>query len=507
MAEHLFSWAKSKSLFFSKWGVFVVGVLVVAGGWWFLRPSTAEQATIVLEPKAFVQEVSVSGKVTPTREVALGFSEGGRVAGVYVSVGQAVGQGATLAAVENADLRAAVLQRQAAQGTQEVKLAALQSGTRPEEVSIAEATVAHDRTALVDELQDAYRAAEAAVHNTLDQFINNGRTNPSITLVVSDSNLKNKVENERLAAESSLAVWAGVLSLSADGDLSSALAQGRGYLAGVAGLLSDANAALNRAVPSSSASQATIDTYISATATARTNVNAATAAVNAAASALDQSVKNLALKRAGSTPGDIATQEAQVKAARADVAAAQAELGKTFITAPFSGVITVVDAKVGKIVSPNTPEISIISGGVFQIESYVPEINVALLRRGDKAQVTLDAYGDNTFFDATVASIDPADTVRDGVSTYRAVLQFDRPDTRIKAGMTANIVITTDTKASVLSVPQGLVQYRGAKSYVRVLVGGAVQEREVTLGGVSSLGEVEVLSGLAAGDIVVATLP
>ena len=73
--------------------------------------------------------------------------------------------------------------------------------------------------------------------------------------------------------------------------------------------------------------------------------------------------------------------------------------------------------------------------------------------------------------------------------------------------MTANIVITTDTKASVLSVPQGLVQYRGAKSYVRVLVGGAVQEREVTLGGVSSLGEVEVLSGLAAGDIVVATLP
>jgi len=212
------------------------------------------------------------------------------------------------------------------------------------------------------------------------------------------------------------------------------------------------------------------------------------------------------LKAAGSTPQDISAQEAQVKSAAADVAAAQAQLNKTFISAPFSGIVTVVDAKAGKIVSPNTPEISMISTGAFQIESYVPEINIALIAVRDKASVTLDAYGEK-IFPASVVSIDPAETVRDGVSTYRAMLQFDAQNPLIKSGMTANVSITTDTKESALAVPQGLVVYRDGKMFVRVLVDKSTVEREVTLGGVSSLGEVEILSGLKEGDTIITTLP
>ncbi len=486
---------------------FLGAAVVVLAGWWLFKPAPVVQATILLEPKPFVQEVSVSGKVTPAQEVDLGFSQGGRVSAVYATVGRRVSQGTTLAAIENSDRRAAVLQKEAALETQQAKLAALTAGTRPEEIAIAEATVNSDRSGLVDALQDAYRTADAAVHNTLDQFISNGRTSPSMIPFVNDTSIKNKVEAGRLEAETRLASWGSVLSLNASADLSAALTQGQTNLAATVSLLSDANAALNRAVPSASATQTNIDTYIAAVGTARTNLNAAVSAVNAAKASLDDSVRTLALKKAGSTPQDIAAQEAQVKAAAADVAAAQAELYKTYITAPFSGTVTVVDAKVGKIVSPNTPEISMISDGTFQIESYVPEINVSLLTLGDKASVTLDAYGDNVVFEATIVSIDPADTVRDGVSTYRAVLQFSKGDARIKSGMTANVVIVTDVKESVLSVPQGVVTRRDGKNYVRIMVGGLQQERQVTLGGVSSLGEVEVLAGLAAGDVVVATLP
>ena len=147
-----------------------------------------------------------------------------------------------------------------------------------------------------------------------------------------------------------------------------------------------------------------------------------------------------------------------------------------------------------------------ISTGAFQIESYVPEINIALVAVGDKASVTLDAYGDKKF-SASVVSVDPAETVRDGVSTYRAMLQFDAQDPLIKSGMTANVAIVTDVKERVLSVPQGLVVYRDGKTFVRVLVGKSIVEREVALGGVSSLGEAEVLSGLNQGDTIITTLP
>jgi HlyD family secretion protein len=87
------------------------------------------------------------------------------------------------------------------------------------------------------------------------------------------------------------------------------------------------------------------------------------------------------------------------------------------------------------------------------------------------------------------------------------VLQFDSADPRIKSGMTANVSITTDEKEGVISVPQGLLVRRDGKVYVRIITGGMVQEREVRLGGVSSLGEVEILNGLVQGDVIVTSLP
>jgi len=471
------------------------------------RGAAGTDGLLVLELKPFIQQVSVSGKVIAAKEVDLGFSQSGRITGVYVSVGNYVSQGTTLAVVENGDLRATLLQREAALENQQAKLASLKAGTRPEEMAVAQSSVTRDTQALIDELQDAYRAADGATRNTLDQFISNPRTSPSLTFSVSDSNLKTSVESKRLAAESALVAWSGaVFALGASADLSQAASLAQSNLSAIVSLLSDAGAAINRAIPSTQIPQATLDDYSAAVATARTNINASISAVTSAKSDLDASRKNLALKEAGSTPQDISAGEAQVKSAAADVAAAAAQLSKTFISAPFSGIITVVDAKAGKIVSPNTPEISMISTGAFQIESYVPEINIALIAVRDKASVTLDAYGEK-IFPASVVSIDPAETVRDGVSTYRAMLQFDAQNPLIKSGMTANVAITTDTKESALAVPQGLVVYRDGKMFVRVLVDKSTVEREVTLGGVSSLGEVEILSGLKEGDTIITTLP
>ena len=486
----------------------VIIVAVLVGGWFFFfRGGAGTDEFLTLEYKPFIQQVSVSGKVVAAKDVDLGFSQSGRITGVYVSVGDRVAQGATLAVIENGDQRATLLQRQAALQNQQAKLAALKAGTRQEEIAVAQSSVERDTQALIDALQDAYRAADGAVHNTLDQFISNPRTNPALSFSVSDSNIKTSVESKRLAAEATLSAWSGgVFALNAGSDLPQAASAAQSNLSSVVSLLSDANTAINRAISSTQVPQATLDDYSAAVATARTNVNVSIASVSSAKSALDASRKNLALKVAGSTQEDISAQEAQTAGAAADVAAAAAQLQKTFISAPFSGIITTVDAKAGKIVSPNTPEISMISTGAFQIESYVPEINIALVAVGDKASVTLDAYGDKKF-SASVVSVDPAETVRDGVSTYRAMLQFDAQDPLIKSGMTANVAIVTDVKESVLSVPQGLVVYRDGKTFVRVLAGKSTVEREVTLGGVSSLGEAEVLSGLNQGDTIITTLP
>jgi hypothetical protein len=58
----------------------------------------------------------------------------------------------------------------------------------------------------------------------------------------------------------------------------------------------------------------------------------------------------------------------------------------------------------------------------------------------------------------------------------------------------------------VLSVPQGGVKEAGGRQYITVLLpDGTREERTVTLGSISSFGEVEILSGAVAGDTILLT--
>ena len=300
------------------------------------------------------------------------------------------------------------------------------------------------------------------------------------------------------------------MSLSLLGDLTKAIEYAQKNLSSISSRLSAAATALNNAIPSSATTQSEINGYVTDIAAARSAINTAMSSLTTAATArtsalaaLNAAQKNLALKRAGTTGANIDVQKAQVRVAEALLADARAALQKTLILAPFRGIVTRVDVTAGEIVSPNGTEISMISTDAFEIETFVPEINIPLLSVGNPGVVTLDAYGADAPFEARIVSIDPAQTVRDGVSTYRAILQFNTQDPRIKSGMTASVAITTQERDGVISVPQGIIILREGKKFVPVKEGENIVEREVTTGSVSSIGSVEILSGLVNGDVVV----
>lgn len=449
----------------------------------------AKIEVFTVHPGEFIQEVSVSGKVVAARDVDLGFSQGGRVAGVYTTVGNAVSQGAILAEVENGDLRASL---DAARAT----LSALLAGTRPEEIAVAEADVDKHRAILADALRDAYIAADNAIRTKLDQFIENPESgSPRVTFSTSNSQTKSALEVGRVLLGVRLASWQASLENLATGDLLEAALDAQGHAVSVASLLTSASTVLSQGLPNGIVTQSALDGYISDIASARTSVNAAVAAITAAATALNSAEKNLALTKASATADAIDAERARVKAA-------EANLAKTLIVAPFSGIVTIVDAKVGGTLTSSARAISLI-GSDFQIESYVPEVNIALLAVGNPAVATLDAYGSGTTLSARVATIDPAETVRDGVATYRTILAFTEKDARVRAGMTANVAIRTAEKHGVIAVPQGVVVLRDGATYVPVVAGTVITDRPVTVGALSSVGMIEIVSGLADGDVIV----
>jgi len=481
-----------KNLVFTWWRHALIAlIVVVTGGYFYLGNNGNSDATLTITSGDFIQKVNVSGTVIAAKDVDLGFAANGRIAGVYAKVGQKVSAGTILAKTENGDLVATLAQAKS-------DLDALRAGTRQEEVAVAMVSVANAEAAIVDALQSAYTVSDDAIRNKTDLFFTNPRTDPQLSFVVSNASLVSTVEAGRAALESSLLRWTLLMKNLTSANARDSAKQAQQYLTHVVTLLADANSALNQGVPDSTTSASTIASYITTLATARTSVNSAVSALTATITALDLALKNLALKQAGSTEDAIAAQQAVV-------AHAQSALATTYISAPFNGIVTRMDAKIGETVSPTESLISLQSDGIFQIETYVPEVAIAGVLVGNSATTTLDAYGSSIEFPAIVVAVDPAETIKDGVPAYKTTLAFLKADSRIRSGMTANVVINIGTLVDAIVIPSGAVGNYDGSPYVSVLVNDEPVKRTVVTGTSPSLGQIEILSGLSAGEVILLT--
>jgi HlyD family secretion protein len=501
----MFFFLKSNFIF-----LLIVVIAVAAGGYWLLGKDgeKSKEEVVSVRRGTLLREVSVTGRVKPAESVSLAFERGGRVAAISAEVGDRVSAGQILAALSDADLLAAFADAEANVRKEEAKLAELSRGTRPEEIVVQEVKVRDARQALLDAMQDSYRKADDAIRNKVDQFIDNPTSQiPRLTVTVPDGSLRSLVENERTLRELSLVAWSNSLSaVSVSDDLLAEALRARTALSEIRAFLDRVALALASSVPSSAISQTTIEGYRTNVNTARTNINAAITALASAESDMAVKISELALKRSGTASEQIAAQQAVLEQARAKVEGARAELAKTRIVSPLRGIVTQKNAKVGEIVLAQTVVFSLISDSAFEIEANVPEADIAKLALRNPARVTLDAYGNDNIFLARVAHFDPAETIIDGVATYRVEFQFDEKDSRVKSGMTANIEIETAKKENALFLPQRAVARKNGDMVVRLREANGDREVSVKTGIRASDGNVEIIDGLKEGDAVIISL-
>ncbi len=202
---------------------------------------------------------------------------------------------------------------------------------------------------------------------------------------------------------------------------------------------------------------------------------------------------------------DLQAQELSVRGRQNDLEAARDRFADHFLRAPFDGVVTSLhNRNVGELISANVPAVSLISESNFEIEANVPEADIAKIKIKDHATLTLDAYAGSVFFEAEVSDIDPAETIIEGLSTYKVTFQFKSEDLRIKSGMTADLLVLTDKRENVLVIPQRAVFNKDGQSVVKVIRdNGETNEVFIQTGLRGSDGNVEVLRGLNEGDRIV----
>ena len=171
------------------------------------------------------------------------------------------------------------------------------------------------------------------------------------------------------------------------------------------------------------------------------------------------------------------------------------------VTAPVAGTITKTPLKVGSKVSTSS-EITVI-GDVqnLQISASIPERYVSSLRTGLKANVILEAYPD-VIFNATVIKVSPV--VDSSSRTKEVILNFDKYDSRINAGMFAKVKLyTQDYKGSVV-VPESCIITNNGKNYVFTVNedGQSVSRKFVDLGKTVD-NMTQLLNGVNEGESVV----
>lgn len=510
-----------------KWVFIIVAILIVIsfvfGAKYFKKEETGIDFAVAGR-SLLIQKVSVTGSIKPSSEVDLGFELGGKVSNVNVEVGDKVVARQAIARLENGGLQAQLLQAEANLAEEEAKLAKLKAGTRIEEVNIQKVKVENTRIALVDakkdvvnKLRDAYSKSDDAVRSKADQLFNNPRsTNPELDVVVSNNQLETDVESGRLATEQTLVSWGvGLEELTFESDLPYFISSAESNLYKIRDFLDNIALVANSLMASASISQTTVDGYKSDVWTARSNVNIAIVNVTtsqeklrSAQSALTLAENELALKEAGATNEEIVAQEARVLSALANTQNVEAKLAKTVIRSPITGVITKVDAKVGEIFSANTILVSVISDDDFEIEANIAEADIAKISIDDSAEVTLDAYGEDIVFEAIVVEIDPAETVIEGVPTYKTTFNLLPDSKNVKSGMTANIDILTNKKTNVIAVPARAVKTADGVKTVKILNNdGTIDEREVETGLRGSNGRIEILNGVEEGERVIIFIP
>jgi len=171
------------------------------------------------------------------------------------------------------------------------------------------------------------------------------------------------------------------------------------------------------------------------------------------------------------------------------------------VRAPIAGTITLLPVDLGMRITQAVPVAQISTIDHLQLKTQIAERFIGQIRIGERAIVSLEPYPETTFA-AHVTELSPI--VDAQTRTMGLTLEFDTPDPRVKAGMYAEIKIVTQHRTSIVKVPADTIIQRGGGFFVFVPGTDNVAKKRDVKVGIQVDGKSEIVSGLRAGERVVA---
>ena len=217
---------------------------------------------------------------------------------------------------------------------------------------------------------------------------------------------------------------------------------------------------------------------------------------NASGRATQLQQRNLAAR------ADVEDSQSRLRQADADIQAIEAQLVNYQIKAPFSGRVGFRNISVGALVTPGMDLVTLDKLDVMKLDFSVPEVFLGRLSPGLMLNATTAAFPDDIFSGdiATIGTrVDPV------TRSVNVRAELDNADGRLRPGMLMKVIVQQRVRDTIV-IPEAAIEPSGDRHFVMLIEqrdGTTRLARHEIVIGERRNGEVEVVEGLAADDLIV----
>jgi multidrug efflux system membrane fusion protein len=218
--------------------------------------------------------------------------------------------------------------------------------------------------------------------------------------------------------------------------------------------------------------------------------------------------KQLAARQFG-PQATVDTAQAAYDQANAGIARTQAIISQKLVRAPFDGELGVRKVEVGQFLTAGTQIVSLTDLSQLYANFTVTEKDSGQLKVGHVVRIAVDAYPGRSF-EGKITTIEPQ--IATDTRNIRVQATIDNPERILKPGMFTTTTIVLRDKPPVVTVPETAVDYTLYGDSVFLITEKKEDDGKTSLTAVRTFvrtgnrigGRAEILSGLKAGDRVVA---
>lgn len=203
----------------------------------------------------------------------------------------------------------------------------------------------------------------------------------------------------------------------------------------------------------------------------------------------------------GISQEELDIQENELNGYKADQAYISAQLAKTNITAPFTGIVGLKNISEGAFVNSTMPIASLVQVKPLFVEFSVPEKYISLFKKGLSVDFSSDNGGSSKTHSATIYAIEPR--IDEVTKTIKARAMYNGNEEFYPGSFVKVFIKLSETQNSLMVPTQAVIPtLKGQK--VIISKNGIATETMVTIG-VRTDEMIQVLDGLNAGDTVITT--